>query len=422
MKKRIAALMALILLLTACSSERGLDAPPSSDSAAELVPDPKLIIGSETREVEMEISDNNMETSIRLFDKISAERENSMFSPLSLNMALGILEAGAGGGSKAELDGYLGTDSYGDLAQGYMEKVRDDYNFKKHIHDDEYLNNCFEIANSLWADSSLPLKPEYIESVSGKFGAEIRNLDFGDKEKTLNAINGWVKDKTHELIPAVLSDYGDDTAAMLVNTVYFESNWTGRWSFYEEDKSTFTLSDGSTKEIPLMSDFGGSFFENENATAFSSTYCNGMEFIGILPKAKGDFTLEELDIPSLLASRSHDYDLTVKMPRLDFDTDIPLTELLREMGLRDIFDRNTADFSGISEQPLFVSSVIQKTKLELDEHGTKAAATSVISAVPCAALPEPRERKEVFLDRPFAFLIYDRAEDQIVFIGKVTDP
>ncbi len=304
---------------------------------------------NETKESEAQnMTGGNMENSILLFDKISAEHENSMFSPLSLNMALGLLQAGAGGSSEKELEAYLGTDSYADFAEGYMEKVSGKYNFRERVYGNEYFNNRFEIANSLWADNALPLKPEYTDGVSEKFGAEIRNLDLNNKEKTLKSTNGWVKEKTHELIPSVLNDYSEDTAVMLINTVYFESNWRDEWDFTELDKQTFTLLDGSTKEIPL-------------------------------------------------------------------------TELLKEMGLKDIFSTDKTDLSGISEQPLFVSNVLQKTKLELDEYGTKAAAITMVAA-DGAGSPNGDMIKEVFLNRPFAFLIYDESENRIVFIGKVTNP
>lgn len=229
-----------------------------------------------------------------------------------------------------------------------MEKVSGKYNFRERVYGNEYFNNRFEIANSLWADNALPLKPEYTDGVSEKFGAEIRNLDLNNKEKTLKSTNGWVKEKTHELIPSVLNDYSEDTAVMLINTVYFESNWRDEWDFTELDKQTFTLLDGSTKEIPL-------------------------------------------------------------------------TELLKEMGLKDIFSTDKTDLSGISEQPLFVSNVLQKTKLELDEYGTKAAAITMVAA-DGAGSPNGDMIKEVFLNRPFAFLIYDESENRIVFIGKVTNP
>ena len=99
-----------------------------------------------------------------------------------------------------------------------------------------------------------------------------------------------------------------------------------------------------------------------------------------------------------------------------------MTEALKAFGLSEIFDENAADFWGISQVALHVSDILQKTKLELDENGTKAAAVTMIATDCTAAMPVEREKKEVTLDRPFAFTIYDSAEHQIIFLGKVTDP
>ena len=224
------------------------------------------------------------------------------------------------------------------------------------------------------------------------------------------------------MIPTIINDYSDNIAAVLINTIYFESAWADEWAINEDSKDTFTLLDGTAKEIPLMHNGCNSYFENDKATAFSCRYLNGLEFIGILPKQTGDFTIESLDIPSLLGSESFEYDVHAAMPRLEFETEIPLAETLKAFGLSELFDPENADFSGISEVPLFVSDVLQKTKLELDENGTKAAAVTAITMDAAGAMPVEREKKEVTLDRPFAFMIYDSAENQIVFLGKVTDP
>lgn len=368
----------------------------------------------------VEITADNALTSVKLFDVISEGKDNSMFSPLSLNMALGLIAEGADGATKTALDTYLGTDNYTDFANGYMQIVESQYNYKSDY--DDGWKNVFELANSFWANDKMPFNADYQNRLKENFKAEVRNIDFGNKEKALGEINGWVSEKTHKMIPSVLNDYSDDIAAVLINTIYFESAWANKWIINEDSKQTFTLSDGSTKEIPLMRNDGNNYFENGAATAFSCRYLNGLEFIGILPKQTGDFTIESLDIPSLLESRSSEYDVSAAMPRLEFETELPLTESLKAFGLSDIFDRDNADFSGISDVPLFVSSILQKTKLELDENGTKAAAATVITMDTNAVMPIERELKEVTLDRPFAFMIYDRAEDQIVFLGKVTDP
>lgn len=368
----------------------------------------------------VEITADNMLTSIKLFDVISRDKENSMFSPLSLNMALGLIAEGAGGGSKTALDAYLGTDDYSGFADGYMQIVESQYNYKSDY--DSGWKNVFEIANSFWANKDLPFNEDYKSRLTEKFKAEVRNIDFGNKTNALGEINGWVNEKTHKMIPSIINDYDPDIAAVLINTIYFESAWVDEWWINEDVKQPFTLPDGTTKDIPLMRNGGDSYYENDNATAFSCRYRNGLRFIGILPKQTGDFTIESLDIPSLLESESYDYDVAASMPRLEFESDFPLTETLRSFGLSEIFEEGRADFSGISSVPMYVSKVLQKTKLELDENGTKAAAvTAVLMNAECA-MPIEREKKEVTLDRPFAFMIYDSAENQIVFLGKVTNP
>lgn len=371
----------------------------------------------------IKLSGNNTVNSIRLFDVMTADKANAMFSPVSLNMALGLIEAGANGETKTALDSYLQTQNFPDLAENYLKFVKERRN-REEVVFSEYEKipaSYLEIANSVWADNALPLKDSYKQTTAKKFGAEIGNLDFAQKESTIKKINGWVSDKTHKMIPSVLSDYADNTMAVLVNTVYFESMWSDKWSVNENRIESFTLPDGTSKQLPLMYNGGDSYFENDKATAFSCRYMNGLKFIGILPKQTGEFTLESLDIPSLLTSETRAYDIDAVMPRLNFETELPLNDALVAAGLENIFDENKADFSGISDVPLWVSSVLQKTKLELDENGTKAAAATVI-AMDGNAMPMPKELKTVRLDRPFAFMIYDADEQQILFVGKVTEP
>ena len=367
----------------------------------------------------IELSGSNTENSVKLFDVISADKKNAMFSPISLNMALGLIEAGAVGDTKAAISSYLQTENYPDFAQKYMQLAKDSYTFKSKYND---YNNVLEIANSFWADHELPLNTSYKQLTSDKFDAEIQSVDFKDKKKTLNKINGWVNEKTHKMIPSILQDYDEETAAVLINTIYFESAWVKEWNINKNNKEAFTLLDGTTKELPLMYKRVNTYFENESAEAFSYRYKNGLEFIGILPKESGEFTLESLDIPSLLKNESYDYDVDAVMPGFAFDSAFALKDVLTAAGLGDIFDKDKADFSGISEIPLWVSEILQKTRIELDENGTKAAAVTAIMMEAGSAMPVPKEVKTVRLDRPFAFLIYDQNEDQILFMGKVTEP
>lgn len=429
MKKILAAFLAIVSImgLSGCRQEHVLDAPPPAfsnvSSPAESASSPAESKAEITRKsfAPIEITGDNVLNSVRIFDTMYEDNKQAMFSPLSLNMCLGMAEAGAAGSSKTALDSYLGNTDYAKFAADYLEHAKD-LNVKVDTEGSKY-KNVFELANSFWGSKDLSFNEDYKKKVADNFGAEIENVDFLDSEKTASKINGWVNEKTHKMIPKIVTPemLTEDTAAVLVNTVYFESAWNDEW-YVPEEKEKFTNADGSTTELELMRNGGDSYFENDKATAFSLGYKNGMKFIGILPKNEGDFTLESLDIGSLLKSETHVFDVSARMPKLNFESTLPLTDALKAAGLSDIFDESKADFTpmqGSEDEHFYVSEVLQKTKLELDDKGTKAAAVTAL-LFGNTAMPEEHEKKEVFLNRPFAFLIYDEQAEQIVFMGKVT--
>ncbi len=115
------------------------------------------------------------------------------------------------------------------------------------------------------------------------------------------------------------------------------------------------------------------------------------------------------------------------MPKLNFETTAEnIVEILKAQGVGEVFDKEQSDLTGLVEMEAdevsYVSDIIQKTKIELDENGTKAAVTAIMVDMCTTAMPVERERKQVYLDRPFAFMIYDEAQNQIVFMGKVVQP
>ena len=435
MKKILATILALasVLGLAACS-ERNLPltgSTPTSDSASSSDPaqtsDPTTsdeVIENKTF-APIEITGDNVLNSVRIFDTMYTNENQAMFSPLSLNMCLGMLEAGAAGSSKEALDAYLGNTDYAAFASEYMEHAKD---FNSAVNNDyQKYKNVFEIANSFWASEQRKFNEDYKQTVGENFAAEIENVDFLKPKKAAKIINDWVNEKTHKMIPTIVREdqLTEDTAAVVVNTVYFESAWSDEW-WVTGEKEAFTNADGSTTDTGLMRNGGDSYFENDNATAFSCRYKNGMYFIGILPKKEGDFTLESLDLSSLLKTESYEYDVYARMPKLNFESSFPLTDVLKAAGLDIIFDPDFADFTPMEGDPdnqqFYISEVMQKTKLELDEEGTRAAAVTaaIVADASAAVMPVEREKKEVYLDRPFAFLIYDNEADQIVFMGKVT--
>ena len=328
----------------------------------------------------------NLQNSINLTDEIAKENQDSnvMFSPTSLNFALGMLAEGAEGETKNALNEYLGTDDFAAYARMYMNVIKS-YNTE----DENY-------------------------GYTSKLKAEI--LDFSDKENTCNTINAWCNENTEGLIPEIMKPdmLNENSELCLTNSLYFESGWSQDPWDVSDEKEKF----GDNEETKYMTSIGDNYYENDAATAFEKYYANNLSFIGILPKAEGDFTLDELDIEGLLKSEPEYDEVNCKMPKLNFETTAELSDILSRVGLENVFS-DDADFSGIADKAVHVSSVLQKTKLELDENGTKAAAVTAVTMECMSAMDTDPIIKDVELTRPFAFLIYDSANEEVLFMGKV---
>lgn len=357
-----------------------------------------------------------LQNSVKMTDMLSAEAsgKNIVFSPTSLNFALGMIAEGAEGETKEILDDYLGTNDFAAYAKDYLDKIKA-YNTE----DESYgYQSKVKIADAVWVDKGLTLQEKFKNMVSDSFGAEVEAVDFSAAEKTCDVINSWCDKNTEGLIPKIITPdlINDNTGLCLTNSLYFESGWSGEpWNVSDTEESF-----GKKEKTKYMTCTGDRYYENDKATAFGRDYANGLSFIGILPNDEGDFNLEELDIGGLLKSNPEYDEVDCKMPKLNFETSTVLNDMLSSLGLDNLFSSN-ADFSGIADQNVNVDTILQKTKLELDENGTKAAAvTAVTMECMSAAVENEPIIKTVELTRPFAFLIYDRSNDEILFIGKVT--
>lgn len=351
---------------------------------------------------------------------------NTIVSPLSLDMALGLASGGAAGTTGEQLRTYLGKEDYGVFASAYMQYV------EQMNHDsskEEYggYKTVFEIANSLWVSDDRELITDYAEKTGEQFRAEIQLASFaaGNLNKTVERINGWCNEKTHGLIPSIVSEssLSRETVALLINSLYFEAPWVESWNVIPHD---FTNLDGEKSSQEMLADGLSCYFENEYATGFSKSYRNGLEFIGILPRREGEFQIGDLDLETFLENRTTQYDVSALMPRLNFETQAAnIVSILQSQGVDIPFDKENADFTGFIkpdyDEVIYISDIIQKCKIELDEDGTRAAAVTAILMQNMCAVVDSKEVKEVYLDRPFAFMIYDSQNQQILFLGKVVD-
>ncbi|MCM1299863.1 MAG: serpin family protein [Firmicutes bacterium] len=364
----------------------------------------------------------DMRFSVELFKEAygCSKGKNVLVSPLSVYPALAMTANGADKETLAEMERVLGGDLTADLLNRYLS---------------EYLNGVkaadevdFHIANSIWLreDPSLDVNKDFLQVNTDYYDSEIYKAPFDSS--TVDKINGWVKENTHEMIPEII-DRLDSTAMMcLINALAFEAKWEEE---YEEDSihdGIFTNSDKTYTDVQMMRSTEYEYLEGEDCTGFIKNYLGGeYAFAALLPHegvALEDFlgALTDEKLSEILNNVQKNTEVYVGIPEFKCEYGASLKDMLAAMGMTAAFDPYSADFGKMAtvngENSLYIGDVIHKTYIEVDRKGTKAAAaTAVIIAEGCAIVEEPP--KSVVLERPFLYMILDKENDLPVFIGAV---
>lgn len=353
-----------------------------------------------------------------VFEIIDTPNQNVLYSPVSLEMALGLVTEGAGGETKAQLVKLLGVDDYSSTASSLFARA-DAINVSSDSNDSWSSELTF--ANSIWLNKGYSLTDEYSNVVTDSYRAKAETLDFADGDVACQTINDWCNETTRGLVPKIVDSgsLNPDLVTILCNSVYFRSGWEDKWT---EREGIFTNYDGSVTELSdMLYNSEDLYYETSNAVAFGKPYKNGSMFIGILPNE--DVSIKDIDLDVLLKSKTNEYIVHCSMPKLNYDYSYDsYIDVLKTLGVTDAFELSSADFSKmINETQAFaITDIIQKCKIELDAEGTKAAAVTVVNNGDGFALPsnEP-EVREVHLNRPFYYLIFDEETNQVLFIGAV---
>ena len=344
---------------------------------------------------------------------------NVMVSPASVSMALGMAYNGAETSTREAFEEVL---NYEGLTR---EEVNEITRELIHVLVTNVKGNLVEIANSLWYNNGFPVKEEFISLNSHYFDAEVRELDFGNAE-AVQAINDWVSDQTHGKIDEIIDSIDPEVMMFLINAIYFNCVWetefdpgdTYRAAFYREDGSTF----GQVDMMHLKSKLNASF--TADFAAVELPYRNGKfsMFLFLPEEGKGVSDLvSALDGDTWsqwLEGFSEVEKFTIEMPKFEFEYERSLAEDLKGMGLEVAFSDTDADFSGISPEYLYITEVIHKTYIKVNEEGTEAAAVTAVIMGVTSAGPVNYLR----LDRPFLFAITENSSKSILFMGKVAEP
>ena len=346
------------------------------------------------------------------------EGPNVVLSPLSASIALGMTLNGAAGGTwdaMREALGYGGLDQT-EINGAYRELTRLLVDLDPAVD--------FHVANSLWADEGFPFEGDFTRTVEEAFAAPTRTLDL-QSPAALDAINGWVDQETNGYIPTLLDEIGPELVLFLINAIYFESTWTLEFDPDETRAAPFRREDGSEVEVQLMSmtDPELAWARGEDFVAADLPY--GGEAFGmlvILPDegvSARDLAagFSAADLAALEASLGEADLARLALPRFKLSYGAVLNGALQALGMGVAFDESAADFSRMSPaERLFIDEVRQKTFIEVDEAGTRAAAATSVG-VGVTSLPP-----ELVADRPFVFLLRERLSGTVLFAGVVGDP
>jgi serpin B len=286
------------------------------------------------------------------------------------------------------------------------------------------------IANAIWAERTYDFLDAFLETLAVNYGAGARLVDFiNDPEGARNQINSWVSDETNARIPELIPQGVIDamTRLVLTNAIFFKASWAEPFPVQQTQDGDFHLLTGATVTTPLMNSQGTRgllYAEGEDFQALELPYAGDeMAMLVVLP-AEGSFTefeasFDSMALESIVAAMGRE-EVSVVLPKFEFSTDVPLRQVLTEMGMPSAFEPGVADFSGMDgTRELYIQDVLHKAFVAVDEEGTEAAAaTAVVVGVTSA----PAEPKRFEANRPFLFLIRDRVTGAVLFFGRVVDP
>ena len=353
---------------------------------------------------------------IKLFQQTRDDNKNSLISPLSVMLALSMTANGAKGETLVQMEALLGGDIPMETLNEYL------YSYIKALPSEKTAK--LNIANSIWfRDNGFTAEKAFLQKNADYYGAAAYKSVFD--EKTLRDINNWVKKNTDGMIEKIIDNIDSDAVMYLINTVLFDAEWENIYKKDEISDGTFTALDSTKRTVSMMYSVEQRYLDDGKATGFIKPYKNGYSFAALLPN-------EDISLSDYVASMSgkafvdtiknaRDVPVETAIPKFSYDYDIEMSSALKALGMTLPFEAAEADFSALGHSDsgnIFISRVLHKAYIAVDEKGTKAGAAT---AVETNLMSDTVGIYRVTLDRPFVYAIIDDATGLPVFIGAVTD-
>ena len=418
--------LALLLLAAGCTS-----APAAQAETGDKTPSPSVTAPPATASISS-VTDANNRFSASLYRQLAAgdATGNIFFSPFSISSALAITYEGARGTTADEIRSVF-------FFPANQTVMREGYAAENAAINAGNAGYTLSTANALWAEKTYVFLPAYTATAEKYYGANTTNLDFaGQPEASRQTINSWVAGQTNNKILDLLppGSITDLTRLVITNAVYFKGTWEKQFDANLTSDAPFTTPSGSEVTVKMMQQTGEgavfSYAANTDLQMLSLPYTakdgKGLSMVILLPRNNTiSAAVPYLDPANLsaLEQSASTRQVRVYIPKFKVETQYSLPGTLSTMGMPTAFSGN-ADFSGMDgTKDLYISDVVHKAYIEVNEEGTEAAAaTGVVMSVKAVA-PGTEEPVPVFrADHPFLFVIQDNNTGAILFTGRITNP
>jgi serpin B len=287
-----------------------------------------------------------------------------------------------------------------------------------------------DIANGLWAQKKKPFLPAFLDVAKQSYGANLKQVDFRTGADTARTeINDWVAHKTKGKITDLIQAgvLNPETKLVLVNAIYFTGQWARKFDKHDTTNAPFSVTPTRQLQVPLMSLTANLKYAEVDGLQFLELPYVGddISMVVLLPRdvdglKSVEDRLNQQTLDRWLA-QAREQKVAVSLPKFKLAAQFSLAKPLTEMGMTDAFSPG-ANFSGMDgERNLFISAVVHKAFVDVNEEGTEAAAATAV-VMRSMAVMMPRPTPIFRADHPFIFLIRDNHSGSILFLGRLVEP
>ena len=336
-----------------------------------------------------------------LLSMLHVSGKNTVLSPQSLALALGMAAEGAKGETLEEILAALGVQDVSEIAASLPEGLKS--------------------ANAVFTAPEVELNGDYTDRLDALYQAEYFDIDADVVEN----VNAWVKEHTDGLIEQMLTEApAEYITMMLVNAVAMDEKWASPFAAEATYEDVFHAMDRDLMVEMMHQTAHFDYAEKDGMQIVRLPYEDGkLEMWIALPPEGGVFQLLEIlanDGMFYLKSDAQRREVILSLPKVDVSDDNSLADALKLLGIGDAFSEN-ADYSGISGTPLCIDEIFQKARIQIDEEGTRAAAATMMMMRAMGARPD-EEPVVMNVNRPFVFVISDAESGSVCFAGVVENP